>query len=331
MTIPGGSPGHAVPGELPHGLPDRPILLRREAGPDEDQRRLDQVLAAWLGEPRARTQARIAEGEVAVGRVVAAKSRTLHTGDVVTVVEAEEFPAFAPADLPDVAVRYEDEHLLVLAKPPGLMVHPGAGRRNEKRVTLVDVLLARGVALSTAGGDPERPGIVHRLDRNTSGVLAVAKSDAAHEGLTELFRRHDVRREYWTIVDGVPDPAHATIDAAIARSASQRTRFRVDAQGRRAVSHYDVLEDHGRAAVVRVRLETGRTHQVRVHLSAVGHPVSGDRAYGASMPLAEELGLERLALHARRLAFRHPVTGAAVDIEEPLPDDLAAALARLRG
>jgi 23S rRNA pseudouridine1911/1915/1917 synthase len=320
----------APSGDLPDGLPDRPVLLRREAGPGEDRRRLDQVLAAWLDEPRSRTQARIAEREVAVGRAIAAKSRLLHEGDVVTVVEAEEFPAFAAADLPDVPVRYEDEHLLVLAKPPGLMVHPGAGRRNEKRVTLVDVLQARGTPLAVASGDPERPGIVHRLDRNTSGVLAVAKSDVAHEGLTELFRRHDVRREYWTIVDGVPDPAHATIDAAIARSASQRTRFRVDAQGRRAVSHYDVLEDHGRAAVVRVRLETGRTHQVRVHLSAVGHPVSGDRAYGASMPLAEELGLVRLALHARRLAFRHPVTGADIDVEEPLPDDLAAALARLR-
>lgn len=323
MTTPGGN--------LPEGLPDRPVLLRREAGPEEDRRRLDQVLAGWLDEPRARTQARIAEREVAVGRTVAAKSRLLHEGDVVTVVEAEEFPAFAAADLPEVPVRYEDEHLLVLAKPPGLMVHPGAGRRNEKRVTLVDVLQARGIPLAAASGDPERPGIVHRLDRNTSGVLAVAKSDAAHEGLTELFRRHDVRREYWTIVDGVPDPAHATIDAAIARSASQRTRFRVDAQGRRAVSHYDVLEDHGRAAVVRVRLETGRTHQVRVHLSAVGHPVAGDRAYGASMPLAEQLGLVRLALHARRLAFRHPVTGTTVDVEEPLPDDLVAALARLRG
>jgi 23S rRNA pseudouridine1911/1915/1917 synthase len=317
-------------GGLPDGLPDRPVLLRREAGADEDQRRLDQVLAGWLSEPRARTQARIAEGEVAVGRAVAAKSRTLRAGDVVTVVEAEEFPAFAAADLPDVPVRYEDEHLLVLAKPPGLMVHPGAGRRSEIRATLVDVLQARGVPLAAASGDPERPGIVHRLDRDTSGVLAVAKSDAAHEGLTELFRRHDVRREYWTIVDGVPEPPHATIDAAIARSASQRTRFRVDAQGRRAVSHYDVLEDHGRAAVVRVRLETGRTHQVRVHLSAVGHPVAGDRAYGASMPLAEELGLVRLALHARRLAFRHPVTGADIDVEEPLPGDLTAALARLR-
>lgn len=315
---------------VPQGLPDRPVLLRREVGAEDDGRRLDQALAAWLDEPRARTQARVADGEVAVGARVAAKSRTLHQGDVVTVVEAEEFPAFDPADMPEVPVRYEDEHLLVLAKPPALMVHPGAGRRNEQRLTLVDVLLARGVPLSQAGGDPERPGIVHRLDRNTSGVLVVAKSDAAHSGLTELFRRHDVRREYWTIVDGVPDQAHATIDAAIARSASQRTRFRVDAQGRRAVSHYDVLEDHGRAAVVRVRLETGRTHQVRVHLSAIGHPVSGDRLYGASMVLAEELGLVRLALHARRLAFRHPVTGADIDVEEPLPDDLAAALARLR-
>ena len=314
----------------PSGLPDRPVLLRREVTAEEDGRRLDQVLAGWLDEPRSRTAARITDGEVAVGDRAAAKARPVREGDVVTVVAPPEVAPLEAHELPDVPVRHEDEHLLVVAKPSGLTVHLGAGRRDERRATLVDVLRARGVPLSEASGDPERPGIVHRLDRGTSGVLVVAKTDEAHHGLSELFRKHDVHREYWALVDGVPDPERATVDAPIARSASQRTRFTVHPSGRRAVSHYDLVEAFSRASVVRVRLETGRTHQVRVHMAAVGHPVSGDTLYGASRVVTEELGLRRFALHARRLGFRHPVTGAAIDVEEPLPADLEEALARLR-
>jgi 23S rRNA pseudouridine1911/1915/1917 synthase len=246
------------------------------------------------------------------------------------VVEPAAVEPLRPEELPHVPVRFSDAHLLVVAKPAGLTVHPGAGRRDERRATLVDALRAQRVVLSAAGGDPDRPGIVHRLDRGTSGVLVVAKSDEAHHGLSALFRAHHVEREYWALVDGVPEPAHATVDAAIARSQSHRTRFTVNPGGRRAVSHYDVVEPHGRASVVRVRLETGRTHQVRVHMAAVGHPVSGDLLYGASSAVARELGLERFALHARRLAFTHPVTGERVDVEEPLPADLASAVERLR-
>lgn len=310
------------------GLPDRAVLLRREVTQDDDGRRLDQVLAVWLDEPRSRTAARITDGEVAVGDQLAAKSRPVRAGDVVTVVAPPEVAPFLPADYPDVPVRHEDEHLLVIAKPPGLVVHPGAGR--ERRATLVDVLRAKGFPLSEASGDPDRPGIVHRLDRGTSGVLVIAKTDEAHRGLSGLFRAHDIEREYWALVDGVPDPPHATVDAPIARASAQRVRFTADPSGRDAVSHYDLVEPHGRASVIRVRLETGRTHQVRVHLSAVGHPVSGDTLYGASGVVARELGLERFALHARRLAFTHPVTGERIDVEEPLPADLSAALDRLR-
>ncbi|HWB73115.1 MAG TPA: RluA family pseudouridine synthase, partial [Egibacteraceae bacterium] len=229
----------------------------------------------------------------------------------------------APARVP---VRYDDEHLVVVAKPPGLVVHAGTGVSGP---TLVDALGAMGVPLAPAGG-AQRPGIVHRLDRDTSGLLVVAKTDAAYRGLVASFRRHDVERVYWALVEGTPHPPRATVDAPIARSTSVRTRFRADPAGRRAVSHYDVVEAHGRAAAVAVRLETGRSHQVRVHLAAVGHPVVGDRPYGASPTLAADLGLSRLALHARRLAFRHPLGGERLMLDEPLPDDLRRALEALR-
>jgi 23S rRNA pseudouridine1911/1915/1917 synthase len=214
-----------------------------------------------------------------------------------------------------------------VAKPAGLVVHAGAGVADR---TLVDALRAQGLPLAPAGG-AERPGIVHRLDRGTSGLLVVAKTDAAHRGLAAALKARRVSRAYTAIVDGVPEQPRATVDAPIGRSPRQRTRFAVEDGGRPAVTHYDVVEAHGRGALLDVRLETGRTHQIRVHLSALGHPVAGDLAYGASPVLARELGLERPALHAGRLALTHPVTGARVEVEEPLPPDLAAAADRLRG
>jgi 23S rRNA pseudouridine1911/1915/1917 synthase len=223
-------------------------------------------------------------------------------------------------------VRWEDEHLAVVAKPAGLVVHRGAGHHDA---TLVEALECEGVTLAETG-DPDRPGIVHRLDRGTSGVLVVAKTVQAYEGLVRLFKTHAIERRYWALVEGVPQPPRATIDAPIARSAAVRTRFRVGASGRPARSHYDVREAFGRAAVLDVRLETGRTHQVRVHLSAIGHPVAGDEAYGASPALARELELCRPALHACMLALCHPVTGERIEVVEPLPVDLELTLQRLR-
>jgi 23S rRNA pseudouridine1911/1915/1917 synthase len=303
----------------------RAPLLERVADDTVDGQRLDVAVASWLNEPRARVQERIAAGEVTVGGATVAKSRRISAGDLVRVAPA---PPPAPVDPPPpVPIRFEDDHLAVVAKPAGLVVHPGAGRRAGG--TLVDALTAMGVPLAVSA-DPARPGVVHRLDRGTSGVLVVAKSAAALDGLMALFRRHAIDRRYWALVDGVPDPAHATIEAPIARSTAQRTRFAVDPAGRRAVTHYDVVEALGTTAVVDVRLETGRTHQVRVHLAAVGHPVAGDATYGADPVVARALGLSRPALHARRLGFPHPVTGEAVVVDEPLPSDLAAALAAAR-
>lgn len=305
-------------------------LLDRLVGPEDAGRRADAVLADWLGEARGRAQSRLQAGEVTVDGSTVAKSHRLRGGQRVRV--AEPAPIDVPAP-PPVAVRHEDDELLVIAKPAGLVVHAGAGRRQG---SLVDALEAMGVPLADPCGPHEaacptgRPGIVHRLDRGTSGLLVVAKTVAAHRGLTALFKAHDVVRVYTALVEGVPDPPQATIDAPIARSLTQRTRFAVKPEGRRAISHYDLEEAYGQAAQLTVRLETGRTHQVRVHLSAVGHPVCGDRAYGAAASLAEELGLDRPALHARRLAFRHPVTGRRIALDEPLPADMARAREALR-
>jgi 23S rRNA pseudouridine1911/1915/1917 synthase len=300
-----------------------PPLLERVVGADDDGERVDRVVAAWLGEARARTQERVAAGEVRIDGEAVGKSARLRAGQRVTVASP---PPAAEPDVPaPVPIRYEDGDLAIVAKPAGLVVHPGAGVRDG---TLVDALQAMGMPLSP-GPEEDRPGIVHRLDRGTSGLLVVAKTPAAREGLVALLSRRAVQREYWALVDGVPEPGRATIDAPITRSATRRTRFVVEAGGRPAITHYDVVADHGRAAELAVQLETGRTHQVRVHLAAIGHPVTGDRLYGAS-PLGTELGLDRPALHARRLAFDHPVTGTRVEVDEPLPADLERARAGLR-
>lgn len=303
-----------------------PADLDRAITPSEDGQRIDVVLASWLSEPRARAQQRLAAGEVTVDGAPVVKSHRVRTGEQIRVLTPPSVPAIvSPASL-TMPVRWEDEHLAVVAKPAGLVVHAGAGQHAP---SLVDVLQRQGMPLAP-GSDPVRPGIVHRLDRGTSGVLVVAKTPAAYRGLARMFKAHEVDRRYWAVVDGVPDPPRATIDAPIARSATVRTRFQVQEQGRRAVSHYDVLEAFGRAATLEVRLETGRTHQVRVHLAAVGHPVAGDRVYGASPTLAAELGLSRPALHARVLGFDHPVTGERIEVAEPLPPDLCAVIATLR-
>lgn len=293
-------------------------LLERTVDVADAGARIDRVLARWLDEPRARSQARLAGGQVTVDGTPVAKSVRLRAGQRVTVQPAP--PPLPPPLAPPVPVRYEDADLAVVAKPAGLVVHAGAGVRGP---TLVDALRAAGMPLAPAD-TPERPGIVHRLDRGTSGLLVVAKSARAREGLIASFQRREVGREYWALVEGVPDPPRATIDAPLARSKANRTRFAVDPAGRPAVTHYDVVAVHGPAAELSVRLETGRTHQVRVHLAAVGHPVLGDRTYGASA-LGARAGLDRPALHAARLTLDHPVTGERVAVAEPLPDELRAA------
>jgi 23S rRNA pseudouridine1911/1915/1917 synthase len=290
--------------------------------PDAGGSRIDRVLAALLDESRARAAVRLDRGDVTVAGEVVAKSYRVRGGERIEVAAA---PEEAPPTPPPVPIRYEDDDVLVVAKPAGMVVHAGAGVRDG---TLVDALRAMGRALAPAD-DPSRPGIVHRLDRGTSGLLVVAKTPAALSGLRRQFDDRTIIRRYWALVDGVPAHHRAIIDAPIARHPGDRTRFWTAIDGRQAISHYEVERAWSGACSVRVRLETGRTHQVRVHLAAVGHPVCGDTAYGASAARAEVLGLTRPALHAAELGFVHPVTGHRVQLTEDLPEDLRRAVARL--
>lgn len=296
--------------------------LDRYATDHDAGARLDAVLARWTGEPRAEVQRRIAAGDVVVDDRRPRKSHLVQPGE--RIVVAAPAPASPPPTPEPVPVRWRDAHLLVVAKPAGLVVHPGAG---VSEGTLVDALQAMGEQLAP-GDDPERPGIVHRLDRGTSGLLLVARTEIARQRLQQALAERGVRRRYWALVEGVPRERTATIDAPIARHPRKRTVFTTAPDGRTAVTHYTVTAEHGRAAELDVTLETGRTHQVRVHLSAIGHPVCADRAYGASS-LGDELGLRRPALHAIGIAFDHPVTGDPIDLTEPLPPDLRDAVAAL--
>jgi 23S rRNA pseudouridine1911/1915/1917 synthase len=214
-------------------------------------------------------------------------------------------------------IAYEDEHLLVVDKAAGLVVHPARGHREQ---TLSQLLAGR-----VAGGDPERAGIVHRLDRDTSGLLVVARSDEAHALLQKAIADREVQREYLALVLGRPPARTGTIEAPIGRDARVRTRMSVGgAHAREARTHFELDKALAEHALLRLRLETGRTHQIRVHLQAIGHPVAGDPEYGG----ARALGLERQFLHATRLAFAHPITHEPVDVSSPLPPDLQSALER---
>jgi 23S rRNA pseudouridine1911/1915/1917 synthase len=289
--------------------------------PEGAGERLDRFVAG-LAEVGSRGAAErlLAEGRVLVDGATEAKSRRLVGGEELAL-ELPEAVEVAPRELPEVGIPYADEHLLVVDKPAGLAVHPGAGRRSG---TLVDVLLAHGAA----GGGPERPGIVHRLDKETSGLLVVARSQETYTALARLVRAHGLTREYLALVRGTPKSRRGTVDAPIGRDRRDPLRRSLDTETpKQAVTHFEVEELFDDHTLLRVRLETGRTHQIRVHLAAIDLPVAGDPLYG----VRRDLGLRRQFLHAARLAFEHPVTREDVDVSSPLPDDLAAALTRARG
>ncbi len=272
--------------------------MELRATPDDEGTRLDAFLAGPLGS-RARAQRLIEAGAVRVDGRAAPKRHLVSAGERITVEEPPETPA---ADVPDAPydVPYADEHLLVVDKPAGVVVHPARGHRAGT--------LAQALAGVAAGGeDATRAGIVHRLDRDTSGLLVVARSEAAHRALRAAMQRREITREYLVLVEGRPPARTGTIDAP-----------------RAAITHFEIERALPRTTPLRVRLETGRTHQIRAHLRAIGHPVVGDPEYGTP----RRLGLERQFLHATRLAFAHPVTGEPVDVSSPLPADLQAALAR---
>jgi 23S rRNA pseudouridine1911/1915/1917 synthase len=280
--------------------------------------RLDAFLAEPLGS-RARAQRLIEAGAVLVDGAVVPKRHRVAAGEVVVVDEdADRAPAGDPTQTAEFSVAFEDDHLIVVDKPAGVVVHPARGHWHG---TLAQALEGR----AAGGSDAFRAGIVHRLDRDTSGLLVVAKSDAVHTALKDALARRDMVREYLALVEGRPPARSGTIDAPIGRDRRLRTRHSTDTdEPREALTHFALERTLPRATLLRVRLQTGRTHQIRVHLQAIGHPVCGDPEYGT----AGLYGLERQFLHAEHLAFTHPVTGAPVDVHSPLPPDLAAALER---
>jgi 23S rRNA pseudouridine1911/1915/1917 synthase len=276
--------------------------------------RLDVFLAAHAGS-RAAAQRLIDAGRVTVDGRERPKRYVLAGGEVVRVAPAPPAAA-APVPAPRFAVVWEDEHLLVVDKPAGVVVHPGAGHREG---TLVQALAGR----VAGGSDPERPGVVHRLDRDTSGLLVLARSEAVHAALGAALRRRELTREYLALVEGRPPAREGVIDAPLGRDRRVRTRISTDTDDPHpAVTRFVTVRALPGATLLRLRLETGRTHQIRAHLEAIGHPVAGDPDYGG----AGRYGLARQFLHAERLAFAHPVTGAALALRSPLPEDLEEAL-----
>jgi 23S rRNA pseudouridine1911/1915/1917 synthase len=317
-----GGPASEPPPSTPH--PREALAPGEAAG-----RRLDEVVAELAGTSRAQAARWAEQGLVEVDGRPRPKAHRLRGGERLAWTPPPAPPAGEPvAEDRPLAVRYEDDRLLVVAKPAGLVVHPGPGHPTG---TLVNALLGRAqTRLSAGGGAADRPGIVHRLDRDTSGLLLVAKDDATHLALARELAAHRVERRYLALVQGRLPGETGTVDAPVGRHPRDRKRMAVVATGgRQAVTHWRVLETFPAVQLVEATLETGRTHQVRVHLASLRHPLVGDRTYGADPTLATRLGVPRPFLHAWRLAFTHPTTGTRIDLTEPLPPDLQAVLDRL--
>jgi len=312
--------------------------------PDDAGKRLDQFLAIHLQVSRARIQQLISEQKVLVDDASARPSLKLRGGERIQILGQPERPPLRaiPEEIP-LEILYEDDDLAIINKPAGMMVHAGAGATDDRRNrgTLVNALLQRFAALSSVSGEM-RPGIVHRLDKETSGLIVVAKNDASHRKLASQFARREVHKKYIALVQGWLKKDSGTIAASISRDRIRRTRMTTrQAGGRDAVSHYKVIRridsPFGKFTLVEVKIDTGRTHQIRVHLSSLGHPVVGDTLYGAARELHPGRGraipgtpgtisLPRNFLHAAELEFEHPRSGASISLKSPLPQQLEAFL-----
>jgi 23S rRNA pseudouridine1911/1915/1917 synthase len=290
--------------------------------------RLDTAMARMFGLSRTRAAEVIESGAALLDGAPAAKSDRITGGAWldVTLPPPPTVPTAIPEPVPGMSVRYEDTDIIVVDKPVGVVAHPTPGWTGP---TVIGGLLGAGHQITTSGA-AERQGIVHRLDANTTGVMVVAKSERAYSWLKSAFRERAVEKVYHALIQGHPDPLRGTIDAPLDRHPSGDGRFAVVAGGRPSVTHYDTLEAFRAASLVEIRLETGRTHQIRVHMSAVRHPCVGDLLYGADPTLADRLGLTRQWLHATALAFAHPADGRQVRFESPYPDDLSRVLEAVR-
>jgi 23S rRNA pseudouridine1911/1915/1917 synthase len=287
-----------------------------------DGERLDAALARMFGLSRSRAAELITEGLVLVGGRTASKSDRVLAGDPLRVTLPAPVPAEPPRAIEGLVVQYEDDDIAVIDKPRGVAAHATPGWTGP---TVTGGLAAAGHTIATSGA-AERQGIVHRLDANTTGVMVVAKSERAYSALKRAFRERTVDKRYHALVQGHPDPLRGTVDAPIGRHPSGDGRFAVVSDGRPSVTHYDTLEAFRAASLVSVHLETGRTHQIRVHMAALRHPCAGDLLYGADPVLAAHLGLTRQWLHAVSLTFEHPADGREVTFTSEYPPDLARAL-----
>ena len=300
-------------------MPERYVVAEEYAGS-----RADAGLAGILGVSRSVAATLIADGHVVSRGKALGKSAKLAAGDVldVSIPERRDPLEVVEEVVEGLKILLDDDDFVVVDKPVGVAAHPSPGWVGP---TVVGCLAGAGYRISTSGS-PERAGIVHRLDVGTSGVMVVAKTERAYTALKRAFKERTVDKVYHAVVQGLPDPLTGTIDATIGRHPGHDWRFAVIEDGRESVTHYEVIEAFGKASLVEIHLETGRTHQIRVHFSALRHPCAGDLTYGADPRLAATLGLTRQWLHARELAFDHPGTGERIRVTSDYPQDLAYAL-----
>ncbi|MEY3496287.1 MAG: hypothetical protein RJA80_509 [Actinomycetota bacterium] len=294
---------------------------------DENQEglRIDTFLSSNLEISRTKVASDIEAGAVIVNGKIASKSYRLNLNDEIKYAPIEKTIVDPKDQVIDIKVLYSDDDIVVVDKPFGVAAHASPGWEGP---TVTASIAAKGHRISTSGV-PERQGIVQRLDVGTSGVMVVAKSDFAYENLKESFRTRTVKKVYHALVQGHPDPSSGTIDAPISRHPQENYKYAVVQGGRESITHYETLEAFPYASLLKIELETGRTHQIRVHMSAIKHPCVGDPMYGADPKLAEKLGLTRQWLHATSLTFKHPRTGAEVTFDSPYPQDLASSLKRV--
>ena len=307
-------------------MTERRLLL---VPPSLDGERADAALSKMLGMSRSASAELLLAGAVLSGTELVTKSQRVTSEQVleVSIPDKRDPLAVEPTDVADLRIVYEDADLVVVDKPAGVAAHPSVGWTGP---TVVGALMAKGVRISTSGA-AERQGIVQRLDVGTSGLMMVAKTEVAYSRLKQAFRDRAVHKVYHAVVQGHPDPVEGTIDAPIGRHPKAEFKFAVMNDGKPSITHYKLLEAFASASLVEVVLETGRTHQIRVHFSAFKHPLLGDTMYGADPTLASRMQSERQWLHAMRLSFLHPMTGEQVSFESHYTEDLAQTLERLKG
>ncbi len=290
--------------------------------------RADAALAKMLGISRSQAAELLTQGAVTTASRTLGKSDRLESDQIIEVelIERSSEPQVIVQDVPELKVVFQDEHIIVIDKPAGVVSHPSLGFEGP---SVPGVLLARGIQLATSGAQ-ERQGIVQRLDVGTSGLMVLAKGERAYSVLKQAFRDRTVKKTYHALVQGHPDPAQGTIDTPIARSTKHDYKFTISPEGKHAVTHYQTIELLPSAALMEIGLETGRTHQIRVHFAHFRHPLVGDPLYGSDPKLAAALQLDRQWLHAHKLAFSHPISGDWVEFESQYPPELKLALDRLR-